>query len=214
MSGVVDPIRVIVVDDQRLFVVGSATEGREAIRLVDELRPDVTLMDIRMPVMDGIEATHRITRGDAHPARIIILTTFQREEAVFQAIRGGASAFVTKDATPEFLLDTIRAVHAGNALVAPAATMTLIKEFGGPGPERGDDGNVDDRTVPLDSLSPREHEIFLLAARGLSNADIATTAFISDATVKTHIRSILMKLRLENRVQIVVFAYENGLVRL
>lgn len=224
MSGASTPIRVVVVDDQRLFVygirmliesqpdlevVGSATDGAEATRLVSELKPDVVLMDVRMPVMDGLEATRRIaaaSRGD-HP-RIIILTTFHRQEAVFLAIKNGASAFLTKDADPDLVLDTVRSVYSGSAVASRSATVALIKEFG----NQMVGGR--DRAEPLDALSPREREIFLMAARGMSNPDIAKAAFISESTTKTHIRSILAKLDLRSRVQIVVYAYEHGLVSL
>ncbi|MDF2443186.1 MAG: hypothetical protein JWR01_1389, partial [Subtercola sp.] len=137
-------------------------------------------------------------------SRVIVLTTFQREEAVFQAMKHGASAFLTKDASPESVLECIRTVHAGDAVVSPAATHALVREFGA------------EPTTPaaLSPLTPREQEIFLLAAKGLSNGDIAASAFISETTAKTHIRSILSKLDLQSRVQIVVFAYENGLLRL
>ncbi|RFA10436.1 hypothetical protein B7R54_15425 [Subtercola boreus] len=234
-----NPIRVLVVDDQRLFVygirmliesqpdldldlVGSAADGAEAVRLVDDLRPDVVLMDIRMPVMDGIEATHRIARsaggvggvggvgGGAVP-RVVVLTTFQREEAVFQAMKHDASAFLTKDASPETVLETIRSVHAGGAVVRPAETLGPVREFGVAGPVAHPAHPVH---PALAALTPREQEIFLLTAKGLSNSDIAASAFISETTTKTHIRSILSKLGLQSRVQVVVFAYENGLLKL
>ena len=233
MTALAPRIRVAVVDDQRLFAhgmqmliesqpdlefVGSAANGQQGIELVEKSQPDVVLMDIRMPVMDGIEATSRLTGGDgdgvgvgvgdsARP-RVIILTTFQRDEAVFRAIRSGASGYITKDATPEFVLDAIRTVHAGHSVLAPKATLDLVKEFATPKPSAGHT-----REQAIASLSSREQEIFLLAARGLSNVDIAATAFISEATTKTHIRSILSKLGLRSRVQIVVFAYENGLLK-
>ena len=239
MTALAPRIRVAVVDDQRLFAhgmqmliesqpdlefVGSAANGQQGIELVEASRPDVVLMDIRMPVMDGIEATGRLTGGDgvgvgvgvgdgdgdgdsARP-RVIILTTFQRDEAVFRAIRSGASGYITKDATPEFVLDAIRTVHAGHSVLAPKATLDLVKEFATPKPSAGHT-----REQAIAPLSSREQEIFLLAARGLSNVDIAATAFISEATTKTHIRSILSKLGLRSRVQIVVFAYENGLLK-
>ncbi len=231
MTALAPRIRVAVVDDQTLFAhgmqmliesqpdlefVGSAANGQQGIELVEASRPDVVLMDIRMPVMDGIEATGRLTGaegvgdgdGDGARPRVIILTTFQRDEAVFRAIRSGASGYITKDATPEFVLDAIRTVHLGHSVLAPKATLDLVKEFATPKPSAGHT-----REQAIASLSSREQEIFLLAARGLSNVDIAATAFISEATTKTHIRSILSKLRLRSRVQIVVFAYENGLLK-
>lgn len=215
-------MQMLIESQPDLEFVGSAANGQLGIELVEKSRPDVVLMDIRMPVMDGIEATGRLTGGDgdgvgvgvgvgvgdsARP-RVIILTTFQRDEAVFRAIRSGASGYITKDATPEFVLDAIRTVHAGHSVLAPKATLDLVKEFATPKPSAGHT-----REQAIASLSPREQEIFLLAARGLSNIDIAATAFISEATTKTHIRSILSKLGLRSRVQIVVFAYENGLLK-
>lgn len=219
-------IRLVIVDDQRLFIygirmliesqpdlelVGSATDGREAVDLVTSTRPDVVLMDIRMPVMSGIEATHRITRDDPDAVdgapesrpRVVILTTFQQQEALFQSMKHGASAFITKDATPETLLETIRAVHAGDAAPTPISELVAGHAHASdvPRPERA-----------LEALSPREREVFLLAAKGLRNGEIAAAAFISETTVKTHISSILAKLDLRSRAQIVVHAYENRLL--
>jgi DNA-binding NarL/FixJ family response regulator len=214
-------IRVAVVDDQPLFVsgmqmlvesqpdldfAGSATDGLAAVDLVARARPDVVLMDIRMPVLDGIGATARIVAAGS-PSRIVILTTFQRDEAVFRAIRTGASGFITKDATPEFILAAIRTVHAGQAVLAPAATFDLVRRFAKPAPPAG---------RPLDlaiaTLTPREREVFLLVARGLSNSELAAAAFVSETTAKTHLRNILTKLGLQSRVQVVIYAYENGLL--
>jgi DNA-binding NarL/FixJ family response regulator len=219
-------IRVVVVDDQRLFIygirmliesqpdlelVGSATDGRQAVDLVTSTRPDIVLMDIRMPVMSGIEATHRITRDDpdaregepgARP-RVVILTTFQQQEALFQSMKHGASAFITKDATPETLLETIRAVHAGDA--APMPLTDLVAAHA-----RASEALQPERA--LAALSPREREVFLLAAKGLRNSEIAAAAFVSETTVKTHVSSILAKLDLRSRAQIVVHAYENRLL--
>jgi DNA-binding NarL/FixJ family response regulator len=214
-------IRVAVVDDQALFVsgmrmliesqpdldfAGSAADGREGVELVARAQPDVVLMDIRMPVLDGIEATERIVAAGS-PSRVVILTTFQRDEAVFRAIRTGAAGFITKDATPEFILAAIRTVHAGQSVLAPAATFDLVKRFAKPTPP-------DERPleIAIAALTPRERAIFLLVARGLSNVEVATAAFVSEATAKTHLRNILAKLGLQSRVQVVIFAYENGLL--
>jgi DNA-binding NarL/FixJ family response regulator len=217
------PIRVALVDDQALFrtgirmlvasqpdleVVGEAGDGREAVELAASARPDVILMDIRMPLMDGIEATERIVaaseaRGGAGP-RIIVLTTFDLDEAATRAIRGGASGFLLKDADPEFLLAAIRTVHSGTAVLAPSATRELFQHF---------DSRAGSRTEPeaFATLTAREHDVFLLAARGLSNSEIATGEFLSEATVKTHISRILSKLGLRDRVQLVVYAFEHRL---
>ncbi|WP_025156625.1 response regulator [Leifsonia aquatica] len=212
-------IRVAVVDDQPLFCsgigmllesqpdlefAGAAHDGAAGVALVLRDRPQVVLMDLRMPVLDGIRATERIraeATGDDAP-RIVVLTTFERDEAVARAMRAGADGFVMKDTTPDFLLAAIRTVHAGHAVIAPKETAAL---FGG---ER-----VPARTEAIAALSAREKEVFLLAARGLSNADAGQVAFISETTVKSHMRSILQKLGLASRVQLVAFAYENGLVR-
>lgn len=210
-------IRVALVDDQALFragirmlvssqsdleFVGEAGDGAEAITMAATAKPDVILMDIRMPVMDGIEATRAIVASTAGPPRIIVLTTFDLDEAAARAIRGGASGFVLKDAEPEFLLAAIRTVHAGTSVIAASATTELFEHFGGP---------TASAPQEFDSLTAREKEIFLLAARGLSNAEIAKTEFLSEATVKTHISRVLGKLGLRDRVQLVVFAYEHRL---
>lgn len=211
------PIRVVLVDDQALFragirmvidsqpdleVVGEAGDGAEGVRVVRAVRPDVVLMDIRMPVMDGLAATAELLT-DPDPPRIVMLTTFDLDEAAARAIQQGASGFLLKDADPEFLLASIRTVHAGSAVIAAAATRELFAQLPG------------QRTQPVpaafDALTEREREIFALAARGLSNAEIAAREFLSEATVKTHISRILAKLSLRDRVQLVVFAFEHGL---
>ncbi len=217
-------IRVVLVDDQQLFrgglrmlidsqddleVVGEAGDGVEAREVVLTTKPDVVLMDIRMPVADGIQATEWIAADTATaktPPRILVLTTFDLDENAAKAIRAGASGFVLKDAEPEFLLAAIRTVHSGTAVIAPAATTELFQHFGERAPQPGDP------EVHLETLSTREREIFLLAARGLSNSEIAKAEFVSEATVKTHISRILAKLGLRDRVQLVVFAFERRLV--
>ena len=217
------PIRVGLVDDQALFragirmlvssqpdleFVGEAGNGVEGIAMAAEHSPDVILMDIRMPVMDGIESTRAIlaaAESSGRPApRIIVLTTFDLDEAATRAIRGGASGFLLKDADPEFLLSAIRTVHAGTAVIAASATRELFEHF-----DSQHSGGAE--PVEFSSLTSREREIFLLAARGLSNAEIAASEFLSEATVKTHISRVLGKLGLRDRVQLVVFAYENRL---
>src|SRR5690606_31934314 len=215
-----EKIRVALVDDQALFrtgirmlvssqpdleFVGEAGDGLEGVALAARTRPDVVLMDIRMPVMDGIESTRRIlAAADAaeRGTRVVVLTTFDLDEAAARAIRAGASGFLLKDADPEFLLAAIRTVHAGTAVIAASATRELFGRFPAPA------------AVPtqFDALTEREREIFALAARGLSNAEIAAREYLSEATVKTHISRILTKLALRDRVQLVVFAFDHGLV--
>ncbi|KQX07088.1 MULTISPECIES: response regulator [unclassified Leifsonia] len=217
-------IRVALVDDQALFragirmlissqpdleFVGEAANGREAVQLAASVQPDVMLMDIRMPELDGIQATAEIIRSAADAAgpgpRIIVLTTFDLDESAARAIRAGASGFVLKDADPEFLLASIRTVHAGNAVIAASATRRLFEEF-----QAAPDAVA--QPAAFAGLTPREREIFVLAAKGLSNAEIAAAEFLSEATVKTHVSRILTKLALRDRVQLVVYAYENALV--
>jgi DNA-binding NarL/FixJ family response regulator len=218
------PIRVALVDDQALFragirmlvssqadleFVGEAGNGAEGVKMAAAVRPDVILMDIRMPIMDGIEATEQILRSaDARgeqPPRIVVLTTFDLDESATRAIRGGASGFLLKDADPEFLLASIRTVHAGSSVIAAAATRELFEHF---------DRRVAARAAVPDSfatLTSRERDIFVLAARGLSNSEIAAGEYLSEATVKTHISRILAKLSLRDRVQLVVFAFQHRL---
>jgi DNA-binding NarL/FixJ family response regulator len=212
------PLRVMIVDDQAvvrlgfqamlasqpdLRVVGVAGDGREAVRLASTAGPDVVLMDVRMPVMGGIEAT-RALQQLPDPPRVLILTTFDLDEYVYDALRSGASGFLLKDATPQVILDAVRVIGAGDALLAPAVTRRLITEFAA-------------RTQlhpphQLQDLTPREREVFQLLARGLANAEIAARLHLAAQTVKTHVSAVLFKLGLRDRVQAVVLAYESGLV--
>ena len=213
-------IRVLVADDQSMVragfrmllsgepemeVVAEATNGREAVDKAARFSPQVVLMDIRMPELDGIEATRRILAEDGD-ARILILTTFDLDEYVYEALKAGASGFVLKDDPPEQLLAAIRTVAAGDALLSPTITKRVIKEFGRlprPAPPK-----------ELDELSERELEVFALIAQGLSNSEIAQQLVISETTVKTHVTHILQKLNLRDRVQAVVLAYQTGAVGL
>ena len=212
-------IRVLIADDQSLVragfrlvlenhddldVVGEASNGEEAIHSAGRLEPDVVLMDIRMPELDGIAATREITRR--FPARVLVLTTYDLDEYVYDALQAGASGFLLKDTPPDQLAAGIRAVAAGEALLAPTVTRRLIEEFARvrPTPQA--------RPATLDDLTPREFDVLRHLARGLSNAEIAEQLFLSDTTVKTHVAHLLGKLGLRDRVQAVVLAYESGLV--
>ena len=215
-------IRVLIVDDQSLVragfrmileaendveVVGEASDGAEAIDASAEHSPDVILMDVRMPNVDGLEATRRLLEGKSEGPRILILTTFDLDEYVWEALHAGASGFLLKDTPPEQLVDAIRVVASGDALLAPAITRRVIEEFVSRPPASAR------RQAPgLDELTARELEMLRYVARGLSNAEIAEAAFVSETTVKTHVAHILMKLRLRDRVQAVVYAYEHGIV--
>jgi DNA-binding NarL/FixJ family response regulator len=215
-------ISVVVVDDQALVragfrvlvdsssdleVLGEAADGMEAVRVVHQLRPDVVLMDIRMPGMDGIEATRQIVgapEGDG--TRVLILTTFDLDQYVYDALRAGASGFLLKDTPPDDLLEAIRVIAAGNALLAPSVTRTLIAEFAS-------------RAAPLlksvdalELITPREREVLLLIARGRSNSEVAEELHRSSATAKTHVSRLLSKLGARDRAQLVVIAYESGLM--
>jgi DNA-binding NarL/FixJ family response regulator len=213
-------IRVLICDDQALVrggfraildarpeieVVGEAENGAQAVGLAQRRQPDVILMDIRMPVLDGIEATRKLV-ADGSPARIIVLTTFDLDEYVHAAIRAGASGFLLKDVTPASLVDAITIVAQGDALLAPSVTRRLLERFATTLP-------VGDRSSDaLAELTAREVEVLRLLAGGLSNAEIAAELIVSEATVKTHISSMLRKLGLRDRVQAVIFAYESGLL--
>jgi DNA-binding NarL/FixJ family response regulator len=199
--------RMILEAEEDMEVVGEASDGREAVAEARRLRPDVVLMDVRMPEVDGIEATRRLL-GDGGPdTKVVMLTTFDMDEYVYDALRAGASGFLLKDVPPEQLIAGIRAVASGDALLAPSVTRRVIEEF-----VRRPPASV--RTLPpkLAELTARELEVLRALARGLSNAEIATELFVSETTVKTHVAHVLMKLGLRDRVQAVVLAYESGLV--
>jgi DNA-binding NarL/FixJ family response regulator len=212
--------RVLIADDQALVragfrkllesagvdVLGEASDGREAVAMAQQLRPTVVLMDIRMPVLDGIEATRRLTRSEGDAVRVLILTTFGLDEYVYDALRAGASGFMLKDAPPEELLAAIEVVARGDALIAPAVTRAVIEEFSRRSPA------AKPEAPGLDELTAREREVLELLARGLSNAEIAERLVVSDGTVKTHVAHVLGKLRLRDRVQAVILAYEAGIV--
>jgi DNA-binding NarL/FixJ family response regulator len=215
-------IRLLIVDDQelvrtgfRLFletqddfdVVGEAGDGEEAIGLARRLGPDVVLMDIRMPRMDGIEATARLIAARIEPPpRVLVLTTFDLDEYVFGALRAGAAGFLLKDAPRERLIEAIRVVHGGEALLSPSITRRLVEHFSA----RTDP--LEPPAALLDELTPREREVLVLVARGLSNGEIAHRLVVAEATVKSHVGGVLLKLGLRDRVQAVVFAYEHGIV--
>ncbi|MFG1739917.1 response regulator [Micromonospora chalcea] len=219
------PVRVLLVDDQHLVrtgfrvileveddieVVGEAADGQRAVSMASALRPDVVLMDVEMPVLDGLEATRRIT-GDTAPGgpAVLILTTFDRDDYLFAALRAGASGFLLKNGTPEDLVEAVRVVARGEGLIAPALTRRVISTFARPGaapPDPRHDAATAD-------LTPREREVLELVASGASNAEIADALRVGEATVKTHVSRVLAKLGLRDRVQAVVFAYEHGVVR-
>lgn len=219
------PIRIIVADDHQVVrggfaglldsqpdftIVGTASDGNEAVQASRALKPDVVLMDVRMPVMDGIEATRLLAGPDAagpHVPRILILTTFNLDEYVYDALRAGASGFLLKDVTAERLFDAVRVVAAGEALLAPSVTRRLISKFAQLRPTA-----VSQQPTLLAALTPRETEVLRLIAEGLTNLQIATRLVVSEQTVKTHVSSVLAKLGLRDRTQAAIAAYESGLV--
>lgn len=225
-------IRVVLADDQALLrkgfrmileaeegmeIVGEAPDGADAVRLVELYRPDVVLMDVRMPVLDGIEATQAITSSDAGAAtRVLILTTFDLDEYAFNALRAGASGFLLKDVPPADLVAAIKTVARGDAVVSPRITRRLLEEYAHTLPDLTAGGTAAtgvDEHPALTSLTEREREVLLAVADGLSNAEIAERLYVSEATVKSHIGRLLAKLGLRDRVQAVVFAFQSGLVR-
>jgi DNA-binding NarL/FixJ family response regulator len=216
------PVRIVVADDHQVVragfagmldtqpdftVVGTAADGAEAVRICRELRPDVVLMDVRMPGVDGIEATRQLGRSGQGGPRILILTTFDLDDYVYDALRAGASGFLLKDVTAERLFDAVRVVAAGEALLAPTVTRRLISEFAKQRPRQAAPD-----TTALAALTPRETQVLRLVAEGLSNPEIAIRLFVTEETVKTHVSRVLSKLGLRDRTQAVVTAYESGLV--
>jgi DNA-binding NarL/FixJ family response regulator len=228
-------IRVVLADDQGLLrkgfrmileaedgleIVGEAPDGADALRLVELYRPDVVLMDVRMPVLDGIEATRAITASAAGDrTRVLILTTFDLDEYAFSALRAGASGFLLKDVPPAELVAAIRTVARGDAVVSPRITRRLLEEYAhtlpdlAAGAAGAGGGDVTEENAALASLTEREREVLLAVADGLSNAEIAERLYVSEATVKSHVGRLLAKLGLRDRVQAVVFAFQSGLVR-
>ena len=217
------PIRVLIADDQPMVraglrmilelepdieIVGEASDGNEAVAVAAATEPGVILMDVRMPNLDGLEATRRIVGSREDGPRVLILTTFDLDVYVYEALASGASGFVLKDIEPEKLVDAIRVIANGEALLSPTVTKKLIEEF-----VRRPPDVVRPSPRELEQLTAREAEIMALVARGLSNAEIAAHAFVSEPTVKTHVARILMKLGLRDRVQVVVYAYEHGLAK-
>jgi DNA-binding NarL/FixJ family response regulator len=214
-------IRVLVADDQDLVrtglrlilgtldgieVVGEARDGEEAVRLARELRPDVCLMDIRMPVLDGVEATRQLAGpGVDEPIAVVIITTFDLDEYVHGALQAGATGFLLKDAGPEMLGEAIRAATRGDSLISPSITRRLLSSFAG-------SGRVESPTQPIDPLTEREEQVLLTIARGRTNAEIAVELHISLSTVKTHVASLMAKLGARNRVEVAMWAYESGRV--
>jgi DNA-binding NarL/FixJ family response regulator len=197
--------RMILESEPDIEVVGEAADGAQAAAATRRLCPDVVLMDIQMPGGDGLEATRRITGNPALGSRVVILTTFERDEYVFEALQAGASGFLLKNAPPEELVHAVRVVAAGDALLAPSVTRRIIERFA----RRPVEAGVRER---LESLTQREREVLVMLARGNSNSELASALFVTEGTVKTHVSSLLAKLGLRDRVQAVVLAYESGLV--
>jgi len=215
-------IRVLLVDDQEMVragfrmilgtedgieVVGESPDGERAVHDAERLRPDVVLMDVQMPVLDGLQATRRIVASPSAAAtRVLILTTYERDDYIHEALHAGASGFMLKNASPEDLIHAIRVVAAGDALLAPSVTRRLLAEMSRP-------RTRPELAGPLATLTERENEVLRGVAAGLSNAELATRLYVSEATVKTHVSRVLMKLDLRDRVQAVAFAYESGLIQ-
>jgi DNA-binding NarL/FixJ family response regulator len=199
-------LRMILEAEDDIEVVGEASDGSQALDVTRRWRPDVVLMDVQMPKVDGLEATGRIVADPAIPSRVVILTTFERDDYVFDALRAGASGFLLKNSPPEELVHAVRVVAGGDALLAPSVTRRVVEEFHRrPAPSSS--------TAELDRLTQREREVLQLLATGKSNAELAAVLFVGEGTVKTHVSSVLTKLGLRDRMQAVVFAYESGLVQ-
>ena len=218
--------RTILASEPGIEVVGEAASGAEAVALTRELVPDVVCMDVQMPGMDGLEATRIITTDASVHSAVLVLTTFNREDYLFTALRAGASGFLLKNSTPEELIEAVQVIARGEALLSPAVTRRVIAAFGrddSAGSPDADGARVSDApqppAAPVAAASPtspltvREHEVLVLLAEGLSNAEIAIRMFVGEATVKTHVSKVLQKLGLRDRVHAVVYAYENGVVR-
>ena len=203
-------IRMLIESQQDMEFSGEAADGEQAVALAAEHCPDVMLMDLRMPVMDGVTATGRIMKqadaSNTDKPKVIALTTFNRDQAVVEAVQAGASGYLLKSAEPEFLLAAIRTVHSGYSVIAPGSVHSLFEHAARQGPVPGPDLSV------LDVLSVRERDVFLLAAKGLSNGEMAEGLFVSEATIKTHLRSVLDKLQLRTRLQLIAFAHERRLL--
>jgi DNA-binding NarL/FixJ family response regulator len=214
-------INVLIVDDQAMVraglhmileaendirVVGEAEDGAKAVAATHKLKPDVVLMDIQMPVLNGLEAARQITQTPRNTCRVLILTTFERDDYVFEALRAGASGFILKNAPPEDLIQAVRVIAEGNALLAPSVTRRIIHEFAQRTPRK-------DLKDKLSSLTEREVEVLRLIARGRTNSEIAVELFVGETTVKTHISNLFTKLDFRDRVQAVVYAYESGLIQ-
>jgi DNA-binding NarL/FixJ family response regulator len=203
-------LRAVLSSDQAIVVVGEAEDGRAAVERAAALRPDVVVMDVRMPVLDGIAATREVVLA-APDARVLILTTFEQDDYIFGALRAGASGFLLKRARPEELIAAVHAIAAGDSLLSPSVTRTVIDRMARVAPEPP--APEAEAVVVADALTPREREVLALIARGLSNAEIAAALVVEESTVKTHVKRVLTKLALRDRVQAVIYAYESGFAR-
>jgi DNA-binding NarL/FixJ family response regulator len=199
-------IHMILEAEDDIKVIGEAEDGTKAVTAARKLKPDVILMDVQMPLMNGLEATRQITQNPGNTSRVLILTTFERDDYIFEALRAGASGFLLKNAPPEDLIEAVRVVADGNALLAPSVTQRIIHEFAQRTPRK-------DLKEKLNTLTERELEVLKLMAKGKTNSEIAVDLFVGETTVKTHISNLFAKLELRDRVQAVVYAYESGLIQ-